>query len=275
LLLPSCAVFDELTAEFESLAAPCTATVIQDASLYTSPFDYGPEDHVITTIAAGQSLVVTAYNEYDWYQSADGWLWLDDGWTLRGSCTVLPQDGGYSLPDPHQCYYFQYGIAAPHTAYTDPRIGEPEQITFLENLFYPVIARSEIWYEIVLDGGEQTGWVRDGTGDLHGDCASLPLERMRPVPPEGICTLYIEPNDEQDYALYSFPDTDSQIVAVMPEGEYVRVEAYTGDEGYYRLRLAGRATGWLMEPYEVLRGNRALNGPCDALPVEANDIPMG
>jgi hypothetical protein len=269
LLLSSCAVFDEFAAEFEASAAPCTATAFQDASLYTSPFDYGPEEHVITMVAAGQTLDVTSYMEYGWYQAADGWLWLDDGWTLSGGCTALLQGGyDFALPDPHQCYYFPVGIAGPQSAYMDPRTEAWEFMTYLEDRFYPVVTRSEIWYEIVLEQG-QTGWVVSGPRNLHGDCTALATVQMRPTPPEGICTIYLEPRDDFEYSVYSLPDRDSEVVAVMPQGEYVTVEAFTGGDEGYRVRLTDGTSGWFMETISYLLGSsHVLNGPCGDVPIE-------
>jgi hypothetical protein len=95
-----------------------------------------------------------------------------------------------------------------------------------------------------------------------------------PIPPEGVCTVYFDVTDDRDYDLYRQPDSSSDIVATVPEGVYVPVEA-RGSYDALRIRLDDGRTGWLIEPDQLLHLNHALNGPCEDLPVEQQSVPQG
>jgi hypothetical protein len=100
------------------------------------------------------------------------------------------------------------------------------------------------------------------------------MHQLRPVPPDGICSVYFDVTSERDYFIYILPDFSSEIVATVPEGVYSFVEA-RGSYAGFRLRLEDGTTGWLIEPDQLLHYNRALNGQCEDLPIEQQDAPRG
>jgi hypothetical protein len=208
-----------------------------------------------------------------------GWLWTGDGWQLSGPCDSLPRldEGEFiqPLPDPNLCYYSQYGDGSPFSAYTDPRLGLPELIVELENRVYQAVRRTERWYEIVLDG-EQTGWVRSGTGSLVANCEDVPYERLRPIPPEDVCTVFLDAINEFDTTLYDRPDVENgAIVSAAPEETYIVIEARRSNGEGLRVRLDDGMTGWLMAPWQGLALAAAFSGPCDDVPYEDGDAPLG
>jgi hypothetical protein len=169
------------------------------------------------------------------------------------------------------CYFNAYGIGTPFDAYDSPSNDQTQTVSVgvVEyDVPYPVIAQNDLWYQITLSDGV-AGWVHQGTGGISGDCANVPTTSTRSPAPDGLCTVYFDTvtADDQLYA----EQLGDEIVAPMVAGVYLVVEA-RGQSGGWRVRLSDEHTGWLRTPDQLLNYNRALNGPCDVLPVEQSTI---
>lgn len=172
------------------------------------------------------------------------------------------------------CYFTPFGIGAPFDALETPTrdVAQRVSVGMVDyGVYYPLISYTETWYQIVVSEG-LIGWVAFGTGELVGNCEDVLFTPDRPPAPEGVCTVYFDTLSEQD-VLY-VDQRGGEVVAPMVAGEYLVVEA-RGSSGGLRVRLSDGRTGWLTTPDQVLYLTRALNGECEALPVEVSLTPGG
>lgn len=187
--------------------------------------------------------------------------------------SVLPVTEGNQAAS--VCYFKPYGIGAPFEVYSDPetaQVQHPAVIAQIDTgMYYPVVSEVDVWIQLVVAEGV-TGWVRTGIGGLVGNCNSIPRSSVRPIPPEGICTVYYD-KIMQDDAIFT-DQTGTTMLEPLTPGQYFTVEARGQSRGF-KIKLPDGRTGWIMTPDQVLSMNNALNGPCDTLPVEVSTVPGG
>lgn len=160
------------------------------------------------------------------------------------------------------CAYAPYGIAGPFPVYPTPeRSPDTSPAAMVDHgSAYPVIARTELSYQIVLREG-QTGWVHWGSGGLHGDCDELPFQRLRPVPWEGMCAAYIDQN-LTDKNLYATAE-GGQVVTTAPVGVWIPVVERSAGSSAVRLQLHDGQTGWLIDAGQDFYYLRIFSDACD------------
>lgn len=159
------------------------------------------------------------------------------------------------------CSYAPYGIAGSFPVYSTPeRRPDTSPVAMVDyGSAYPVIARTELSYQIVLREG-QTGWVNGGSGSLHGSCDKLPFQRLRPVPWEGICAAYIDQN-LTDKNLYTTSE-GGQVVTTAAAGMWIRVVEGSAGSSAVRLQLNDGQTGWLIDTGQDFYDLRIFSDTC-------------
>jgi hypothetical protein len=172
------------------------------------------------------------------------------------------------------CYFVPYGIGAPFNVLSDPETAQVQPVALTQidaNIYYPVVSQLDVWVQLVAAEGV-VGWVRYGIGAYAGPCDSIPRSTNRPVPPEGICTVYFDKVMSDEYFFVDQEGT-TRLEPLVP-GQYFPVEA-RGSNRALKVTLPDGRAAWVLTPEQLLSMNQALNGPCDTLPVEESTMPGG
>jgi hypothetical protein len=174
--------------------------------------------------------------------------------------------------DPALCYFMPYGIGAPFEVYDQPETAQVQPVSIAQiepNIYYPVVAQIDIWIQVVA-AQDVLGWVRSGIGALSGQCDAIPRATNRPVPPPNVCSIYFDKVMDTD-AVYTDQTGTTPLVPLIAGHYYPAVAR--GQPTGYKVTLPDGQTGWITTPQQLLSMDGALNGPCEALPVEVSTTP--